>query len=252
MSDNADSWVRRFHPSPGAAARLVCLPHAGGSASYFFPVSRALAPRVEVLAIQYPGRQDRRQEKCLESIEALADALVGIVAPYADKPLTLFGHSLGASLGFELALRLERAGVRLAGLIPSARRAPSAVRDERNHLLPDDGLLREIKQLNGTESQLLDDDEILRMVLPSIRADYKAAETYRPATLEQVSCPVLALTGDADPKATVAEVAQWENHTTGRFEMEVYPGGHFYLNAIVPQVLARITKQIDSTLATAE
>ena len=251
-TDTTELWVRRFHPSPDAAARLLCLPHAGGSASYFFPVSRAMAPRVEVLAVQYPGRQDRRHEPCLDSVQDLADALVDVVLPFGDKPLTLFGHSMGASLAYELAIRLEAEGLVPAGLFASGRRAPNAPRDERVHESGDAGLLAEIKRLNGTESQLLDDDEVLRMVLPSIRADYKAAETYRPTPGQSITAPINVLVGDSDPKVTVDEAKRWTEHTTGAFTIEVFPGGHFYLNAVVPQVIDRISKHIESTLATAD
>ncbi|MER8265617.1 thioesterase II family protein [Streptomyces griseus] len=230
-SNSGDLWVRRYHPAPQAPVRLLCLPHAGGSASYFHPVSQRLTPHVETLAVQYPGRQDRRHETCLETVRELADRIVEVIGPWQDKPLALFGHSLGASVAFEVALRMEARGNLPAALIASGRRAPSALRDERVHLRDDDGLLEEIRRLDGTQSQLLEDDEIKRMVMPSIRADYKAAETYRYEPGPPLSTPVYALTGDADPKATTDEVRAWADHTTGPFDMTVYPGGHFYLNA---------------------
>ena len=62
------AWVRRFHPAPHARTRLICFPHAGGSATFYFPVSRAMSPAVDVLAIQYPGRQDRRGEACIDDL----------------------------------------------------------------------------------------------------------------------------------------------------------------------------------------
>ncbi|MBM7769846.1 surfactin synthase thioesterase subunit [Actinokineospora baliensis] len=248
---STDLWLRRFHPAPEAATRLLCLPHAGGSASYFFPVSRALTPSVEVVAVQYPGRQDRRQEPCVETVGELADQIADVLPPYLDKPLTIFGHSMGASVGFELALRLQHRGTVVHGLVVSGRRAPSALRDERIHELDDNGLITEIKRLDGTETQLLDDDEILRMVLPSIRADYKAAETYRRTEGPRLQARVLALTGDSDPKATLAEVDKWAEHTDGGYEREVYPGGHFYLNKHVPAVLDRIRAHINA-LSTVE
>ncbi|MFJ9888822.1 thioesterase II family protein [Streptomyces sp. NPDC091287] len=249
-SNSGDLWVRRFHPAPQAPVRLLCLPHAGGSASYFHPVSQRLAPRVETLAVQYPGRQDRRNEPCLETVQELADQIVEVIDPWQDKPLALFGHSLGASVAFEVALRMEARGTLPVALIASGRRAPSAPRDERFHLLDDDGLLKEIRRLDGTQSQLLEDDEIKLMVMPSIRADYKAAETYRHEPGPPLSAPVYALTGDTDPKATTDEVRTWADHTTGPFEMTVYPGGHFYLNTHAPAVTDKIAAWLAPATAT--
>jgi surfactin synthase thioesterase subunit len=239
-------WIRQFHPAPTAATRLVCLPHAGGSASFFFPVSKALAPGVDVLAVQYPGRQDRRHEKCVETIPELADALLPELLPYTDRPLALFGHSMGASLAFEVALRLEQKGVVPAAVFPSGRRAPSRHRDETVHLSDDDGLIAEMRSLSGTDSQLLGDEEILRMILPAIRSDYKAAETYRYTPGPRLAAPIHAHVGDNDPKATVEEVRAWGEHTTGDFDLQIYPGGHFYLNSHAPRVIAAISRVLSS------
>jgi surfactin synthase thioesterase subunit len=87
-----------------------------------------------------------------------------------------------------------------------------------------------MKSLNGTEASLLDDEDIVRMVLPAVRNDYKAAETYRYVPGPDVSCPVVALIGDDDPKVTPAEAERWREHTSGTFELKTFRGGHFYLN----------------------
>ena len=52
---------------------MVCFPYAGGAASYFHGVSSTLTPAVEVLAIQYPGRQDRRTEPHAYTVDEPAD-----------------------------------------------------------------------------------------------------------------------------------------------------------------------------------
>ncbi|MER6569566.1 alpha/beta fold hydrolase [Streptomyces sp. NPDC001093] len=240
----AGASIRRFHPAPEAPHRLVCFPHAGGSASFYFPVSRAMSPGVDVLAVQYPGRQDRRHEPCVDSIPRLADLLVDEVRPWFDRPVTFFGHSMGASLAFELASRLEAEGLVLHGLFASGRRAPSTVRDERVHLLDDDGLIADITRLSGTDTQVLGDPEILRMILPSVRADYRAAETYRYTPGPKLRCPVFALTGDADPQVTLDEARAWSEHTSGAFTLGVFPGGHFYLNSRAAEVMAAIKNHL--------
>jgi surfactin synthase thioesterase subunit len=239
------AWIRRFHPSPDAATRLVCLPHAGGAASYYFPVSRALAPDIDVLAIQYPGRQDRRSEPCLDDVRELADALVAELKPWTDKPITVFGHSLGATLGFELASRLQDDGVELLGLFASGRRAPSRHREkEAVHLGSDATLIATLKKMSGTDSQFLDDEEVLRMILPALRGDYKAAETYRYRQGPPLECPITVLTGDADSEVTMDEARAWSEHTTGAFDLQVFTGGHFYLNDHAPAVIAQIAKHV--------
>ncbi|MER7195755.1 thioesterase II family protein [Streptomyces flaveolus] len=240
ISTDNGAWVRRFHPAPEAATRLVCFPHAGGSASYYFPVSRALSPQIDVLAIQYPGRQDRRTEPCVPDLRQLAELIVQRLDPWLDRPLALFGHSMGATLAFEVAVRMQRRGTTPLSLFASGRRAPSRHRTETVHLLDDEGLIANIKRLSGTATQFLEDEELLRMVLPSIRSDYRAVETYRYEPVPELHCPIVAMTGDQDPQVTLEEAEAWESHTTGPFEVLQFSGGHFFLNDHATQVTKEV------------
>jgi surfactin synthase thioesterase subunit len=237
-------WCRRYRPARNAAARLVCLPHAGGSAPFFLPVAVALSPGVDVVAIQYPGRQDRRTEQPISDIAVLADQVHAILRRQPEMPVTLFGHSLGAILGFEVARRLEADGHGPVRLFASGRRAPSTYRDEKVHLLDDAGILAELRKMNGTASSVLGDDEMMRAALPALRADYQAAETYSCAPEITVKCPISALTGDNDTKTTVEEAGAWARHTSGAFDLQVFPGGHFYLTDQADQVIKILDRHL--------
>jgi len=241
-------WCRRYRPTDTASARLACLPHAGGSASYFLPVAAALSPRVDVVSIQYPGRQDRRGEKPFTDLGPLADQVYAVLRGQPELPLTLFGHSMGASLAFEVARRMEDDGGQVpTWLFASGRRAPSIFREETVHRLDDAGLLAEIRRLNGTSSRLLDDDELMRAALPALRADYTAAELYRSAPDATVNCPITVLTGDRDPKTTLADAHAWARHTTSdEFDVQVYPGGHFFLTERTDEVIKLLDQHFQS------
>ncbi|WP_052850550.1 thioesterase II family protein [Streptomyces avicenniae] len=244
------AWLRRFHPEGrDNPVRLVCFPHAGGSASFWFPYSRDLAARADVLAVQYPGRQDRLREPALLTIPELADALYPAVLPLADRPLALLGHSMGAVLAFEIARRLEReAGVTPAALFASGRRAPGTHRTETVHLRGDDALLADIRGLSGTDPRILDSDELLRVVLPALRADYRAIETYRYVPGPPLGCPLHVLTGTEDSHVSAAEAEAWRELTTGPFSLRRYPGGHFFLT----DHQAALTRTVASLLSGVE
>jgi surfactin synthase thioesterase subunit len=241
-------WIRNYHPAPDDAPRLLCLPHAGGSASFFFPVSRALSPAINVLAVQYPGRQDRRSEACVDDIHELAGHIFNAFGPWTGRPVAIFGHSMGACLGFELARMVEqKAGVAVSCLFVSGRRAPSRHRHETVHLRDDEGMLADVRALSGTDAKVLGDEEMLRAALPAIRGDYKAAETYVYQPGPMLNCPITVFTGKEDPKTTIDEARAWAEHTTGDFDLNVYPGGHFFLARHQSEIL----KVISGRLATA-
>ncbi|MEU0303043.1 alpha/beta fold hydrolase [Streptomyces sp. NPDC006175] len=226
------AWVRRFHRADDSV-RLVCLPHAGGSAAFYRPMSAALSPDVSTFAVQYPGRQDRIREPCVESIPELADAIFDALAPLAGESLALFGHSMGATLAFELAVRMEkRLGRSPSALFLSGRRAPAHFRAEADfvHTRDDAGIVAELAALSGTAPELLENQEILDMVLPMLRSDYRAIETHRGGVDDVVSCPVTVLTGESDDRVSVQEAAGWAAHTRGDFALETFSGGHFFLD----------------------
>jgi surfactin synthase thioesterase subunit len=234
---NDNLWCRRYHPARTATVRLVCLPHAGGSAPFFMPISKALSPAVDVVAVQYPGRQDRRTEQPIGDMKVLADRIFDVLRRQPPLPLTFFGHSMGALAAFEVIRRLEADGQTAVRLFASGRRAPSTYRDDNVHLRDDAGILAELRKLSGTASSLLGDDELMRAALPALRADYRAAETYECVTDITVACPITVLTGDSDPKTSQDEAKAWAQHTTSAFDMQVYPGGHFFLTDHADQII---------------
>ncbi len=244
--DNEDRWIRRFHPSP-TGVPLVCFPHAGGSASYYFPMSRSTPPKIDVMALQYPGRQDRRHEPFVDSIFELADTLCEVLEPVLDGPFAFFGHSMGAILAFEVAQRLERSkGVSPIWFFASGRRAPSRRRSESVSLLGDAELVAELRRVGGTHQRVLEDAEFLATALPVIRNDYRAVEGYTWTPAPPLNCPATVLVGESDPQTTTDEASAWREHFTGPCDLQVFPGGHFYLEAASTRVIEIITTALRS------
>lgn len=240
-----DLWIRPIRQVPGAALRLFCFPHAGGAVSYFRPLFTRLPGGVDVVGVQYPGRQDRAAEPQVRSIQELADDVAAALSPaWTGTPFAFFGHSMGSIVAFEVAVRLRASGVAPSILFASGHRAPSLRRDATAPRWDDSRLLAEVSELSGTEPELLADPDILDMVLPPLRADYHAIRTYRPAPgTPRLDVPITALVGDSDPRVSVDDVDAWRDHTTGRFARHVCAGGdHFYLARHPDWTRARITE----------
>ncbi|GAA0298120.1 alpha/beta fold hydrolase [Streptomyces polychromogenes] len=241
-----DLWLRQYHPAPGDGPALVCFPYAGGAAGYYRPLSEALSPGVRVLSLQYPGRQDRRSEPVRTDLHALADEIAGVLSSCVEGPLVFFGHSMGSTLAYETARRLEAGpdGERVLGLVVSGRRGPATVRHETVHLRDDAGLIEEVVRLDSSSAALLADPDIAEMVLPVLRGDYTAVETYAYRPGARLRCPVSVLTADADPQVTAAEAEAWADATDGAFRLRTFTGGHFYLNARRDAVTAALAEDL--------
>lgn len=238
-----DLWFRRFRGTAGSdveSAPVLCFPHAGGTAGSYYRLARLLAPSVEVVAVQYPGRQDRRYEPVRDDLHRLADELADLVGAFADGRSVFFGHSMGAVVAYETARRLN-AGP--AALVVSGRKAPEYPTSERKSLLDDAGLLDEVRRLGAVDPRLLRRPEMLRAVLPSLRGDYRAIETYAYRRGPPLGCPIVALAGSADPLARVTEVRGWQAHTVAAFSMHVFPGGHFFIDDHLSDIAELVAAQ---------
>jgi pyochelin biosynthetic protein PchC len=243
-------WIRGYRRVPGGVP-LFCFPHAGGAASYFHPWSAALAPGIEVLAVQYPGREDRAAEPCLTTVADLADQIHAALGPSLPGTFAFFGHSMGAILAFEVARRITREqGRGPAHLFVSGRPAPPRYRHRNLHRAGNPALIAELRSLGGTDPRILQASDVLDLILPTMRADYTASETYRFDPGPPLSCDLTAMTGDRDATNTTQDAAAWSAHTTGTFHLQVYPGGHFYLDDCRTQVLKLISSALAESAAT--
>ncbi|WP_238433050.1 thioesterase II family protein [Micromonospora tarensis] len=240
------TWIRVVRRLPHAPVRLVCFPHAGGAASYYSPLAGLFGDKIEVLAVQYPGRHDRHRETAITDLGLLADQVADVLAGAVEGPFAFFGHSMGAILAFEVTRRLERRGAPVPEvLFASGRRAPSVVREENVHRRDDPAVIDEMRQLGGTDVSLLADPELIAMIMPAVRADYTAIESYRcDPPQAAVAPPIEVLIGDVDPRVAVEDAKAWALHTNATCAIRVFSGGHFYLAERADEVATHIAGRL--------
>ncbi|WP_367044711.1 alpha/beta fold hydrolase [Streptomyces sp. Je 1-332] len=245
-------WLRRFTQTSDAELRLVCFPHAGGAATAYVPLSRALAPAVDVLAVQYPGRQERRLEAPAASLTSLAESVADelMTAMGTGVPYAFFGHSMGAAIAYETALRIEELGGTMpVRLFLSGRGAPTPAPRGSDLVHDDAELIEKIRSLGGTATGVLDEPDLLEMVLPALRADYGILGGYHWSPRPPLDTPFTVLVGDADPVVATADARAWLEHSTAQGEFHVLPGGHFYLDsrtAAVAEVIGAALRRVKS------
>jgi thioesterase len=190
-----------------------------------------LAPSARVLIAQYPGRQDRYRDPFAESIPYIAGAVATDLTSALDSgtAITVFGHSMGSLVGFELAKQLEVDGCNVRQFIASGRNAPHIRGDGLSPELPNDSLLGRLLDMGGTDPLLLDHRELMEIALRVLRADLWTIAQYRPDPGDVLTCPIVAVRGTSDSSVNGEGAAEWRRYTRSGTRMMTLPGGHFYL-----------------------
>lgn len=239
-------WVRISCPRPAARVRLICLPFAGGSANSYWEWPTYLPEEVEVVPIQLPGRESRFDEPAIDSADLLAGRLLEGILSYLDRPFALFGHSMGALIAFELARRLRTRCLEPVHVFASGCKAPHLPRDRSTHRhhLPDREFIAAVGDMNGVPREVLMNADLMEVILPALRNDFKLVETYRYHSQPPLRCPVSAFGGRHDNEVTQGEIEAWSRHTMGSFQVHMLPGDHFFLNSSRPSLLRLITEQL--------
>ncbi|PSR19681.1 putative thioesterase [filamentous cyanobacterium CCP3] len=232
-------WLSCYSPKADADFRLLCFPYAGAGASVFRPWSEAAGPALEVQGIQLPGREYRLREPLLTDVSSVVDALIPDIVNLLDKPFSIFGHSLGALIAFEFTRKLQRLSLPLPQrLFVSARQAPQIpLRGQKTHLLPESHLMEELRHYAGTPEVVLQDNGLMSILLPIIRADLAMNETYDYTPASQLPCPISAFAGLKDTKVSVSSVEAWADQTSQDFEVYYFSGNHFFIKQDYPSIL---------------
>ncbi len=225
--------------------RLFCFPHAGAGASFFAEWAGLLPPEIELLALQLPGRQFRISEKPFTEVEPLVRTLVHALRPYLGGRTAFFGHCGGAVLAFELTRALHEAGAPGPDhLLLSGQRAPGLPAAAPDlHGLPDAEFIAELVELGGTEAEVAE-GELMRDMLPELRADFRLWEEYEPKSEPSVGVPITVLAGRDDPRTPADTLDAWRDHTTASFRQRLFEGGHFYFREGTPELVSVITDSL--------
>ncbi|MEV2240429.1 alpha/beta fold hydrolase [Micromonospora sp. NPDC049891] len=235
-------WARR--PRPAAAARLVCLPYAGGAAAAYRMWDQLAPGCVEVCPVELPGRGVRMGEEPYRRLAPLVRALADALEPLLDRPYALFGHSMGGLVAFELARLLRRRGQpEPVHLFVSASPSPDRRSGATMHDASDAELKARLHALNGTPPEVLENEELMGLALPVIRADFAVLETYEFVDEPPLETPLTVFGGIDDLTVRPADLVGWRDHAI-TVDLRMLPGDHFFIDELASELIRMITARV--------
>jgi medium-chain acyl-[acyl-carrier-protein] hydrolase len=239
-------WFKRFgRRDDSAGVRLLCFHHAGGSAVMYRAWSREMPSSVEPIAVQLPGRADRFTEPAHDRMTPLVDDLIEVIKPVLDRPFACYGISMGARVAWTLVHTLRARAMPLPIRLYVAC-DPAPVTDDGTWPWEgrSDGLEGYLREMGGTPPEVLDEPELLRTLLPTIRADLTVLSTHDFRPVAPLDLPIRAFAGVDDPEATPERMSHWNAETTAGFELHRLPSGHFLDARAEQQVIHTIVQDL--------
>lgn len=215
----------------------------------YLPWARSAASHsVEIIGVQPPGRENRIGEPPFEAMAPLVQALAEAIAPFLDRPFAFVGHSMGASVAFELAHELGARGLGLPRhLFACGALAPGAPDpDEPLHTIAgdDEFVMAVARRFGGVPQEVLEHEELRRLIATALRADLRIHESHRYVRRAPLPLDITAYGGRDDPRVGAAALEAWRAHTSRAFASRVFPGDHFFLQtsreAMIADMLGRI------------
>jgi medium-chain acyl-[acyl-carrier-protein] hydrolase len=240
-------WLIGQEPDPGASFRLICLPYAGGSAA-IYREWQAMAPGyLQVCPVELPGRGRRMLETPFLHMAPLVRDLAGSLNPFLDRPFGLFGHSLGGLIAFELTRALVQQGRPQPGhLFISAADAPGSPHSRpRLGSATKEDVKQELRSLGGTPQLLLDNEELMDLMMPTLRADFSVIETYEYQAGPPLPVPISVFAGTTDHVVPATNLDGWRHQSDRGYRLQFFPGDHFFLHTSGPGLLEAITQALE-------
>lgn len=229
------------------ALRLFCFPYAGGSSYSFRSWSNYFPPTIEIIALEIPGRGIKIKDKPYQNIEPLVNEIALEIVPYLDKPFAFFGHSMGGLVSFELARLIRRQyNLEPVHLFISGRCAPQ-INNSKTIInnLPETDFIQELRQLNGTPEAVLNNSELMKILIPILRADFAVLENYVYSPESPFNCPISVFGGLQDREVLLEELEAWRKQTLGSFSLKMLTGDHFFIDSSQSFLLQELIQQLN-------
>jgi medium-chain acyl-[acyl-carrier-protein] hydrolase len=232
-------WFEHLSPAKVPSLQLFCFPYAGGSAEVYRSWQRWLPEQYDICLVHLPGRGRSTGEPPFRRLAPLVNAVADHMSHQINFPYALYGHSMGALICFELARELSRR--RASGpqhLFVSGRRAPQWPMDPSTYNLPYEEFLGELRRLNGTPQEVVDNPELMELYIDILRADFEVVDTYEYYPSGPLPCGITVYGGLEDERVPAESCHAWREQTSAGCKVAMFRGDHFFIRKPSPEFIA--------------
>jgi len=211
---------------------VIFIPFAGGS-QYSFSGFAAPAKRygIGIHVVEYPGRGARFNQPFIKNdIDTLVEDVFNQLAEKLVPPYVIFGHSMGALIGYLLTQKIARRQLPLPShLFCSGCSAPSVNNDEpAKHLLGKEQFIAKLREYGGCPDEVLASDELLDFFEPILRADFEVINSYKYRGADPLEVPITVMIGSLD-KVSQEDAEKWQEETKHTIQLIEFEGNHFFI-----------------------
>ena len=247
MRDALHKWLPDFPRTQVEGLNLLAFPYAGAQPNVFKSwASIATFYGMNLCSVALPGRGSRFNEKPHEDLTRLVCSFLSDAGQLCfQRPYAIFGHSLGAAIAFELTHQIVALGYcPPVALFLSGRAAPGFSETRSLSNLPEEQLKAELREMGGTPLEVLENPEIMNLLLPVIRADFKMAEDMSAVTKPPLHVPIHCFSGEDDEYCSPEKMENWRHYAGREFHLTSFPGGHFFIDDFAKEIMHCIANDL--------
>lgn len=228
---------------------LYCLPFAGGNKYSYRPYVQHAPAFLKIIPIEIPGRGIRSDEPLLMDLNLISDDIFRQIKGKLDSPYAIYGHSMGALLGYLLTRRIVSNGLEQPRhLFFTGCIGPSLPeRHLVDHTLPRHEFFKEIRTLGGSPEEVLNNPSLLDFFEPILRADFQAVASFKYVRSVPFSIPMSIGIG-TEEQSTYEEAMAWQQETTHPIEIRTFTGNHFFIYDHAHEIIRMLCKKLESKI----
>lgn len=238
-------WILSTH-NEAADYRLFCFPHAGSGAIKYLKWAKYFDSRVEICPVMLPGREYRLNEPLIKDYKVMVEAIFdGIKDKLQEKSYSLFGHSMGSILAYELTKRIEKAGLRKPDVVfLSGSTLLNRISSLDWGVVGDDEIAKYLVSTGGTPKELVEKASMRELYFPILRSDHQLVTSYHysPEKLQD-GTPIRAFAAKDDEIVNVKFTENIEE-LTDDFRIDYFTGGHFFVETSEKELCTMINDEL--------